>query len=1002
MSRSSTTIHQIQTLLRQGAVPPGVDPAVLAEEYAGLCRDTNERLRKCTDFLSGGLLSEALNFAESDPALLEIASHLDFVGVEVWADLCARNGWTAPDTISGDAVQALNEAYTSNAALGPLIKQYRRAARVRDAGKCVRYLRDLKERERDNPSWESSLPGFERQRLTEIRRELDEAGEAEDLVALEEFGAELSAEWAVDRGLVGELRTRVQDLVTRTKEKQAYEAGVMVVERLSGAYSQFDHKGVRGALQDFDRLGEGGFFKPSEEMRTQYEEAESWFREETSQREDDAKFEESLQTAREEMSKRSPDLASLEEAWNTANTFGREIPIELVQRVPVVIGSLRDAEKRKALLKLAGMTVAAVVLLVAIAIPVAQSQYRKVRQRWEAAIDHAYEQQDLQKLRALFRDLEQKHPMLFKSSQISERRAKLPQLEQSLQEIAAGFDTLLRRLETMRAENFANDAPQSVEELLRQAEQYAQKSKGVSEDALARLALLKSEWRTRQLQDQQGVDKKLKEILDRIHARLAKMTPDSMELSRLAQTREAAKQLELDVIEAQKIGDASSHLVDVLNSYVKRTEEIAELIKKKGGEADAMLKASTLTAYMTAVSAFVRAFPDDGLYKDLNAVVDLWQQYKLLVAYTPPGKHGADFHLAKLDQAMQGIAKDNYFWHGVGARVSQHDNTVSKKWDNVARQLKKSVASDLLWDLWRITYSDASRRRRTGFVKGGHEKGTLTVSGTKKPALRGEFYLPGPKDNHPEFIKKALLSRGITEGPVLMEHCVFLRELLEKMDSVAAGEGPAFLMNAIEDLAAATKVPALLRVQLLALLASNCESLVTEQFLPRRLRDLQTAVEDMETEVSWLCVESNKHLLANSRAREIIDKHVPEKGQMLKAYRRELLCDRAALVRGARWLGAASLDPEPRPLLRSRSKPAEVWALRPSEAGSRPFLIVVATLTKDGELQPRAPLFTGEPLFGPAMGGSTLELLGQLHKEAALTEQSMRERTWPHCWPALR
>jgi len=110
--RSRAVIQRVRQLLAEGNAAAAQDGQAVADDYAALCRDANERLRACAGYLAKGMLSEALRIAETEPILLDLCGELDFVGVENWVKLCEEKSWTIPEAMEGKAIQALNEAYS--------------------------------------------------------------------------------------------------------------------------------------------------------------------------------------------------------------------------------------------------------------------------------------------------------------------------------------------------------------------------------------------------------------------------------------------------------------------------------------------------------------------------------------------------------------------------------------------------------------------------------------------------------------------------------------------------------------------------------------------------------------------------------------------------------------------------------------------------------------------------------------------------------------------------
>ena len=82
-----------------------------ASEYAEACRQANQRLRRCGEFLNRNLRSEAIQLSEAEPDLLEAVSTLDFAGRENWDSVVSLYNLSAVEPLLMEVAEALNEAY---------------------------------------------------------------------------------------------------------------------------------------------------------------------------------------------------------------------------------------------------------------------------------------------------------------------------------------------------------------------------------------------------------------------------------------------------------------------------------------------------------------------------------------------------------------------------------------------------------------------------------------------------------------------------------------------------------------------------------------------------------------------------------------------------------------------------------------------------------------------------------------------------------------------------
>jgi hypothetical protein len=164
-----------------------------AADYSLAIDEINDRLRQCTVILRKGLRSEALRLCEIEPNLLEAATVLDFPERDSWAELLKMRGLIPPAGLLVDMAAELNEAYAIEQPLAALLGRHRLLAMSRGPLTLrLQTLRELAERDRENPVWEQDIRGFEEERLKEIRNETAQAIAAGDGTGLAGLAGELA------------------------------------------------------------------------------------------------------------------------------------------------------------------------------------------------------------------------------------------------------------------------------------------------------------------------------------------------------------------------------------------------------------------------------------------------------------------------------------------------------------------------------------------------------------------------------------------------------------------------------------------------------------------------------------------------------------------------------------------------------------------------------------------------------------------------------------------
>jgi len=116
----------------------------LSREYARACEDVNRRLEQCTEMLRRENEYQALELAESHPAVLDLVTVLSFEEADDWKALCQKQKLAIPESLDEKAIRQLNELYSKGiSANHPLYKQYRETMLGRDFPGALQVLRSI-------------------------------------------------------------------------------------------------------------------------------------------------------------------------------------------------------------------------------------------------------------------------------------------------------------------------------------------------------------------------------------------------------------------------------------------------------------------------------------------------------------------------------------------------------------------------------------------------------------------------------------------------------------------------------------------------------------------------------------------------------------------------------------------------------------------------------------------------------------------------------------------
>jgi hypothetical protein len=168
--------------------PGSVVAEVVALEYAGRCREVNERLGRLAPMLAGGGEIQALQLAEQPPRVLDLAVALSFGGEVNWQEFCRNHGHEIAPLIDArtleDLLGVVEKGISPN---HPLYKDYRSAVSSRNDAKAFELIRIIT---RLNPGDENAAREIKRLErkalqaaLAELRAALA-AGNAGEVLAL--------------------------------------------------------------------------------------------------------------------------------------------------------------------------------------------------------------------------------------------------------------------------------------------------------------------------------------------------------------------------------------------------------------------------------------------------------------------------------------------------------------------------------------------------------------------------------------------------------------------------------------------------------------------------------------------------------------------------------------------------------------------------------------------------------------------------------------------------
>lgn len=161
MSDFQVLIDDIQFYLAAEDQSRTEDLDRMAVAFAELTKLTNQRLRQCDALLQKGLRGEALQLAEQDPKVLELAQLVSSFDRSHWDELVSLYSLPRPEPLLSAAAENLGNAYWQQEPLTKLLSLHRLLAigraPLRDR---LSVLRRLQTADAANAIWQQDVRDF--------------------------------------------------------------------------------------------------------------------------------------------------------------------------------------------------------------------------------------------------------------------------------------------------------------------------------------------------------------------------------------------------------------------------------------------------------------------------------------------------------------------------------------------------------------------------------------------------------------------------------------------------------------------------------------------------------------------------------------------------------------------------------------------------------------------------------------------------------------------------
>ena len=325
-------VDQIRAVLTDYQEKNAEVVAELNDAFSAAVLETNDRLSACDSLLKKGRRTEAIQMSEQTPNLLDVVAVLDIPEHEEWIDTVREYNLNAPPELLYEIASDLNEAYTVEQPLDQLLAQNRLLA----LGKAplidrIEILRQIHEKDPDNPIWESDIQSFEKESHNQIDVQINQAYKKKNVEKLSEIERLLkNNNWIA--APPAKLVSKASQAHTKARQKNAIQEMENLEQSLSDSFAEYD---IDRAVPDYERwkaLELIAELSPGDELSERAAPALEWVEsklQEISNQKVHDKYVNEINQAIEN----DEEEEVLQELYYKATQFGHELPSQLFQRL---------------------------------------------------------------------------------------------------------------------------------------------------------------------------------------------------------------------------------------------------------------------------------------------------------------------------------------------------------------------------------------------------------------------------------------------------------------------------------------------------------------------------------------------------------------------------------------------------------------------------------------------------------------------------------------------
>jgi len=454
MLKEEKIIIAVQRILDS---PNSITPSErnIAKQFQDIVIQLNSRLDRCAELLRNNRALEAINYAEMQPPILEVASKVNFPRLNEWRTLCQQLSLPEPPEVANDIIELLNDAYSESMVLQPLVNAYRKIVRKGSIEDKIRLLRRIKILDSATPSWGESLIKLEKVHLKSLIKKAESSLLENDEIAIQIAYSELTEEgWSVQ--LPNELLKRLKDALQVFHYNKLKEQAQVLISNISDAYSMLDYKELKQAVNTWDNFINNNEFLPNASETMQIEEAKEWFAIQTAEKKQKKDYKETLSSLEEKLNEATGEIG-IDNLFHKLESFDEDIPKRIINRYYEIKDNFDIERKRKFTFKMIGV-VSVIVILISISVYVLYLQNQKKHyENFIKAVDNAIKNENVILADKVIKKLKKEHINIYNSHpEIKKREDKVEKLFAAEKARRAIVKGLLDKAEKIKDNNFKN------------------------------------------------------------------------------------------------------------------------------------------------------------------------------------------------------------------------------------------------------------------------------------------------------------------------------------------------------------------------------------------------------------------------------------------------------------------------------------------------------------------------------------------------------------------